>query len=303
MRIFSIILLGRLITGIGASNFTVCLAAMADITGGTGMRGRYLSLGSMCAGLIFILGPFIGGKFSDVTQYSWASFDLPMWMGGILSLINAACIPFLFKETLPLTKKCSLKRWKLENTLEIFRKRNVSIIYSILFLYFFGWNLIYQFTPAYLLQKFSMTNSQIGNSISLMGVFWIIGSGVFFQLERKFLSTKNILILSLTSMGLLSLCVGFASQIGDLVFIIGFTVTFAGIIWPTCIIAISHIAGENMQGKMLGITQSVQSLATLLAPLIGGILLFISPSINYLMAALFSLSAVFLAIRIKREEY
>lgn len=303
MRIFSIILLGRLITGIGASNFTVCLAAVADITGGTGMRGRYLSLGSMCAGLIFILGPFVGGKFSDATEYSWASFDLPMWMGGILSLINAVCIPFLFKETLPVTKKCSLKRWKLENTLEIFRKRNVSIIYSILFLYFFGWNLIYQFTPAYLLQKFSMTNSQIGNSISLMGVFWIIGSGVFFQLERKFLSTKNILILSLTSMGLLSLCIGLASRIWDLVFIIGFTVSFAGIIWPTCIIAISHIAGENMQGKMLGITQSVQSLATLLAPLIGGTLLFISPSINYLIAALFSLSAVFLAIRIKKEEY
>lgn len=303
MRIFSIILLGRLVTGIGASNFTVCLAAVADITGGTGMRGRYLSLGSMCAGLIFILGPFVGGKFSDVTEYSWASFDLPMWMGGILSLINAVCIPFLFKETLPVTKKCSLKRWKLDNTLEIFRKRNVSVIYSILFLYFFGWNLIYQFTPAYLLQRFSMTNSQIGNSISLMGVFWIIGSGVFFQLERKFLSTKNILILSLTSMGVLSLCVGFASRIWDLVFIIGFTVSFAGIIWPTCIIAISHIAGENMQGKMLGITQSVQSLATLLAPLIGGTLLFISPSINYLMAALFSLSAVFLATRIKKEEY
>lgn len=303
MRIFSVILLGRLITGVGASNFTVCLAAVADITGGTGMRGRYLSLGSMCAGLIFILGPFIGGKFSDVTEYSWASFDLPMWMGGILSLINALCIPFLFKETLPVTKKCSLKRWKIENTLEIFRKRNVSLIYSILFLYFFAWNLIYQFTPAYLLQRFSMTNSQIGNSISLMGVFWIIGSGVFFQLERKFLSTKNILLLSLSSMGLLSLCIGLASRIGDLVLIIGFTVSFAGIIWPTCIIAISHIAGENMQGKMLGITQSVQSLATLFAPLVGGALLFISPSINYLIAALFSLSAVFLAIRIKKEEY
>ena len=303
MRLFSVILLGRLITGIGASNFTVCLAAVADITGGTGMRGRYLSLGSMCAGLIFILGPFIGGKFSDVTEYSWASFDLPMWMGGILSLINALCIPFLFQETLPVTKKCSLKPWKIENTLEIFRKRNVSLIYSILFLYFFAWNLIYQFTPAYLLQRFSMTNSQIGNSISLMGVFWIIGSGVFFQLERKFLSTKNILLLSLCSMGLLSLCIGLASRIGDLVLIIGFTVSFAGIIWPTCIIAISHIAGENMQGKMLGITQSVQSLATLFAPLVGGALLFISPSINYLIAALFSLSAVFLAIRIKKEEY
>lgn len=303
MRIFSVILLGRLITGIGASNFTVCLAAVADITGGTGMRSRYLSLGSMCAGLIFILGPFIGGKFSDVTEYSWASFDLPMWMGGILSLINALCIPVLFKETLPITKKCFLKRWKIENTLEIFRKRNVSLIYSILFLYFFAWNLIYQFTPAYLLQRFSMTNSQIGNSISLMGVFWIIGSGVFFQLERKFLSTKNILLLSLSSMGLLSLCIGLASRIGDLVLIIGFSVSFAGIIWPTCIIAISHIAGENMQGKMLGITQSVQSLATLFAPLVGGALLVISPSINYLIAALFSLSAVFLAIRIKKEEY
>lgn len=303
MRIFSIILIGRLITGIGASNFTVCLAALADITGSSGVRGRYLSIGSMFGGLIFILGPFVGGKFSDTTEYSWASFDLPMWIGGVLSLINAICIPFLFKETLSVTKKLSLSGWKLDNTLDIFRRKNVSIIYSILFLYFFGWNLIYQFTPAYLLQTFTMTNSQIGNLISLMGVFWIIGSGVFFQLERKFLSTKNILLISLTSMGVLSLCVGFAGRIWDIVLLIGFTVSFAGIIWPTCIVAISHIAGKNMQGKMLGITQSVQSLATLLAPLIGGTLLFISPSINYLVAALFSLSAVFLALRIKKEEY
>lgn len=303
MRIFSIILLGRLITGIGASNFTVCLAALADITGSSSVRGRYLSIGSMFGGLIFILGPFIGGKFSDITQYTWASFDFPMWMGGVLSLLNAICIPFLFIETLSVTKKFSLSGWKLDNTLEIFRGKNVAIIYCILFLYFFGWNLIYQFTPAFLLQTFNMTNSQIGNLISLMGVFWIIGSGVFFQLERRFLSTKNILLISLTSMGILSLFIGFASRIWDLVLLIGFTVSFAGIIWPTCIVAISHIAGKNMQGKMLGITQSVQSLATLLAPLVGGALLFISPSINYLIAALFSLFAVFLALRINKEEY
>ena len=129
MRIFSIILLGRFVTGVGASNFTVCLAALADITGGSGMRGRYLSIGSMFAGLIFILGPFVGGKFSDRTEYSWASFDLPMWIGGILSLINAICIPYFFKETLLVTKKLSLSKWKIANTLEIFRKKNVSIIY------------------------------------------------------------------------------------------------------------------------------------------------------------------------------
>lgn len=303
MRIFTIILLGRFITGVGASNFTVCLAALADITGSAGVRGRYLSIGSMFAGLIFILGPFIGGKFSDATEHSWASFDLPMWIGGILSLINALCIPYLFKETLLATKKLFLSQWKISNTLEIFRKKNVAIIYSILFLYFFGWNLIYQFTPAFLLQRFSMTNSQIGNLISLMGVFWIIGSGVFFQLERKFLATKNILLISLASMGILSLCIGFVSRIWDLVLLIGFTVSFAGIIWPTCILAISHIAEENMQGKMLGITQSVQSLATLLAPLMGGMLLFINSGINYPVAALFSLLAVLLAFRIKKEEY
>ena len=49
----SLLFLGRFITGLGAANFSVCLATLADISYDEKSRARYFSYGSAIAGVMF----------------------------------------------------------------------------------------------------------------------------------------------------------------------------------------------------------------------------------------------------------
>jgi len=289
---------GRIITGVGAGNFTVCLAILADLTANEKKRAQYFSLGSMLGGLAFVLGPFLGGKLSDNTISSYFSPSFPMLIGSVLSLINSICIFAFFKETLEI-KKQPVFFFTVFKTLKFaFTNKNIANLYFILFIYFISWNLLYQFIPVFILKSYNITNSSIGNIISLMGVFWIIGSGVFFHFERRFFSIRNILIFSFVPFAILSSLTAVPHQLWANVVIFGFAVLFASIIWPACMSEISKLTDQSMQGKVLGLTQSIQSLAMLIAPLLGGVFLIINPFITFFLSSFLSIVCIIFSLKI-----
>ena len=57
--------IGRTLMGLGAGNLSICLSSISDLSTCVKSKRRYLSYGSVIAGITFILGPFIGGKLSE----------------------------------------------------------------------------------------------------------------------------------------------------------------------------------------------------------------------------------------------
>ena len=74
-----------------------------------------------------------------------------------------------------------------------------------------------------------------------------------------------------------------------------------GAAWPIFTGAISNAADQGIQGKILGISQSIQSLSMMLAPFFGGFFLQAHSSVPFAISATAALIAAALLTKTKSD--
>lgn len=280
----------RLLMGAGSGNLSICLSALSDLSASPKKKVKYFSLGSAIAGLTFVLGPFIGGKLSDPNILSFFTIASPMWLGAILSCINVFFLLFFFEETLEReshSKFDLLKGWhNVQLALKMARVRNLYIVY---FFYLFAWNIFFQFIPAFSVEKFGLGPSKIGDLCALMGLCWVFGSGVLNNLFHEMRNPKWVLFISFVVFSIFTYFIGFPAHISPFAVFVGVATIISGVIWPLCTSALSNAAEGNIQGKVMGLSQSVLSLAMILASVSGGFFLQFHLTVPFTLAAIAAL--------------
>ncbi len=295
--------LSRLLMGIGAGNLSICMSSLSDISDDSKQKKQYFSLGSAIAGVTFVLGPLIGGKLSDKTLSNSFHPSFPMWVGAMLSAINLLFVIFAFQETIHKKTEQKFDLFKgLKNVAGVLRLKNVRNLFLVYLLYLLAWNIFFQFLPAYLVEHFKFMSSTIGDICALMGVFWIIGTGLIYKFLHTHIPERWFLFYSLLAFALGCFVLPFISQVFPFIICIGICTTISGVIWPLCTGAISDAADARMQGKVLGISQSVLSVAMVLAAIIGGVFLDISVVFPFFSGALFLIIAGLLTFLCKFAE-
>ncbi|OGN61451.1 MAG: hypothetical protein A3F09_01735 [Chlamydiae bacterium RIFCSPHIGHO2_12_FULL_49_11] len=296
----SLLFLGRLLTGLAAGNVSVCLATLVDLSRSEKEKVRYFSFGSIIMGIAFVLGPFIGGKLSDASVSPLFSLAFPMWIGFVLTLFNFCIVWLLFHETMPNVSRYTFKIAKaIENVELAFRTNHIRDLYLIYFYYLFSWNMIYQFLPAVMVSKFASLPSMIGDASALMGLVWIVGSAAMLWLMHTSLPMKRFLILFLIIFSFLGFFVSVPETYHTFLWVTSGAVLFAGSMWPIFTSAISNAADQSVQGKIMGLSQSIQSLAMVLAPLIGGFLIELHTAIPFILSSTSALLAGLFLTRTK----
>jgi predicted MFS family arabinose efflux permease len=187
-----------------------------------------------------------------------------------------------------------------KNIVEALRTKNIKSIYSLYFLFLFAWTMLLQFTPVLMVRKFYFTNSNIGDLALFMGVCWALGSGVLNKIFLTFFSSMRVLEISLLGFTVFCALMIYPTHIHATLGIIAGCVMIAGMAWPLCTALISHSAPSESQGKILGMSQSVQSLAMTVAPIIGGLASQFYSGFSFLLGALASLIAVVLYFVLKK---
>ncbi|MBK8215142.1 MAG: MFS transporter [Myxococcales bacterium] len=100
------LMIGRLISGVTASTFSIAAAYVADTTDGPDRPQRYAWLGATFS-TGFIVGPVVGGILGRI------DLRLPFWVAGAVTVLTAAGGIFLLPESLPATKRTSLTLGRL----------------------------------------------------------------------------------------------------------------------------------------------------------------------------------------------
>ncbi|MBF5059265.1 MFS transporter [Candidatus Neptunochlamydia vexilliferae] len=296
------IFVGRMIMGVGAGNLSICLSSLSDLSPSPKKKTRYYSYGSAVAGLTFILGPFVGGKLSDPTVSPVFDSAFPMIIGAILGLVNVLFILFAFVETLDNPSKKPFDFIKgIHNIQAALRTRAIRRLYFIYFFYLFSWNIVFLFVPAFVVENFHLSNSQIGDVCALLGVCWIFGTGVLHRLFHKTMSAKWILLTSFALFSLLVVFIPYPNYLRGFLFILGGCTIISGLIWPLCTSAISNAAPKDIQGKVLGLSQSMLSITMMLASIIGGLFLHAHSLIPFVFSSFSSLAAGAILLRAKVE--
>ncbi len=297
-----LLFLGRVVTGVFAGNMSICIACISDLSEDEKLRGKRFGVLSLIAGVSFVVGAFLGGKLSDPTLSSLFSLSFPLWVATVLTLVNFVFVVLGCFETSTTHEGHSFDLFESVRKLkEAFTSKRMGHLYMVYFLFLFAWVILFQFTPVLFVDKFDFTSSNIGDVALFMGFCWAIGSSVLNGMLLARFSTLRILEVSLMGFTALSTTLVFLSHVYTALAVLAGCTIIGGLAWPLCNSVISSEAPREAQGKVLGMSQSIQSLAMALAPAVGGVAYQAMSGLPFLVGAGASLLAGLVYFRLKQR--
>ncbi len=291
-----ILIASRVLVGIAAGNSAVVSAVVADLSDQEN-KTKNFGLYSMACGVGFTVGPFLGGKFSEV------DFSVPFLIAGLATLANLLLIFIWFKETHLIRKKVSI-RWHdgILNLQKAFKIQSLRALFLTILIFCFGWSFFYEFIPVTWISDYKFDPAQVGFFYAYGAAFYALSSGLLIRpIVNKF-RNDVILFYGLCSLGtiLLVLLVGPGSEwIWVYLPIFNF---LAALIFPTYTAMVSDCAGKDAQGEILGISQSIQSVSFAVSPILAGFLLGANPHMPMLLGGIsMLLAATILGVLLRKE--
>ena len=271
MMNYPFLIFSRLFTGFFAGNMTICLAAISDITPDEKGRSRNIGIVSSVVGGSFVVAIVMGGTLSNDALNTFFNSSLPFWAMTLFSIINIIIISFRFKETHAecLQQKHYFKEG-CQELRKIFKEKNLKYLYGTFFFFMLGWVVSLQFLSSFLIEHFMGTKLAITLTFVGVGLAWCIGNIGINQILVRFFKPGKILFYALL---LSTLSLFISSEARTFLLFIHMIVIgglSASIAWTNCLALISIKAPCYLQGKLLGINQSVATISMAFAPLFGG---------------------------------
>ena len=296
----SLLFIGRMTMGLGSGNLTISLSSLSDLSRSAKQKDTFYAIGSAICGLTFILGPFIGGKLSDPLLSPLFSLSFPLFVGASLALLNLLFVIFSFEETLKEIIQGPLNLFRsLTQFSHLLKIKSLNRLYLVYFFYLFSCNITLLFIPAIATEKFQFSNSKIGDLCALLGALWIVGTALLHRLLIPIKNRKALLLGSFLLFALLILLGGVASELKTVLLLLGISSMIAGLIWPLSTLAISKAVSKKVQGKALGLSQSMLAFSMILASILGGLSLQVDPLALFILSSVSSLLAGMMLIGVK----
>ena len=282
---FWVLLVSRMLAGIGGSNIGVAQAYIADVTTKED-RSKGMGIIGAAFGLGFVFGPMIGGILSHygypVVGFASAIFSFSAF---IYSLF------FLPESNLNKQKEAKIKfrLLNLKKTVETIRHPNVGILVVLYFIIVFSMANIYGTFSLLGYKVYSLSDRQIGYLFGIIGIVGAIIQGGLIKTLSKHFTDKTLIIvgalLMMIGLGLLPYG-GTFSGVAVVAIVLGFGTSISQ---PVILGLISKLTSEEEQGSILGMNSSLGAFARVMGPLWGGFAFqFFGYEFPFLTGALFT---------------
>ncbi len=291
-----LLLIGRIIVGIGTGNAAVVCAAIADISTPE-KKAKNFGLISMASGVGFTLGPFLGGTLSN-----WG-FATPFFFSLGCSLINLALVIFFFFETHHVRRNVHVSfTMGLKNLKKAFQIPSLRTLFLAFFFFCVGWSFYWEFIPVTWLQKYHLSTAQVGHFFAYGAAFYALSAGLLIRpIVGKFRPLPILFIaLSLLALAIYPLLLHRTVEIFWIY--IPIQQFLIALIFPTSQTVVSNSVNEDSQGEIMGILQSVDSFAFATSPLIAGLFVGLNSYAPIIVAASFMLLASLILLSSYRKK-
>lgn len=298
---------GRIIAGITGASFTTAMAYIADISTPE-KKAQNFGMVGVAFGIGFVIGPLIGGLFSDM------GLRVPFMISAGLALLNWLYGYFILPESLTKEKRREFS-WKRANPIgsiiSVSKYPAIIGLITALLLLFVASHSVQSNWGYYVMEKFKWDSSMIGYSLSVVGVAVAIVQGGLIRVVIPKIGNKNAIILGLLLYIVGFVCFAFAPNgLMMMVFILPYCL--AGIGNPAMQSIISNQVPDNAQGEIQGIVASMQSLGAILGPFTmayifahfikaDGAIYF--PGAPFIFSAVLTLIAFFIAVLTLRKHH
>lgn len=290
-NIFWLLFIARAIPGFMGGNISIVTAALADISKPE-ERAKNFGLIGMAFGLGFILGPFLGGILSDSKVFYLFDYSTPLWFAALLTLVNIYYVIRQFPETFKPSAVGSISLLSgINNIKKALNLLNMRVILLTVFLQGFGFSFFMQFNQVFLIKKFHFDKKDIGILFGYIGLWIAFTQGVIVRKSVRYFKPHQVLRVSLFGLAVTILIIMLPPEPWMLYLTNPFIAIFQGLTQPNQTSIVSNLTPPENQGEILGIQQSIASLAFIFPPLIAGVAVSIDFRLPLLLSAIVILLA------------
>lgn len=261
---------GRIIDGITGGTISTIFAYFADIIPPE-QRTKYFGWISATVGVGTVIGPTLGGLLAKF------GYSVPLYFGAIITLLNVVYGFFFMPESLDKNNRLKeitfVRLNPFTQLASILSMKNLQKLFVSAFLLWIPNGSLQAVFSQFTIDTFSWKPALIGLMFSIMGFQDIISQGFIMpKLLIKF-SDKKIAILGMASeiigysLIALSALFSFYPLFIAGMFIFGFGDSIFG---PSFNGMLSKSVDSSEQGRIQGGSQSIQALAKMIGPIIGG---------------------------------
>jgi multidrug resistance protein len=286
------LLIARVVGGIGASNIGSAQAVVADVTppekraAGMGMIGAAIGMG-------FVVGPALGGIFSAHSE------TLPFWIALGMAVVNALLVLFLLPET---RKKQEHTQTREGLSLlfcgwgKVLRHKAIVSLVLVNLLYTLAFTGMETVFPLLTQKNFGWGAIQNGYVFTYVGVIIVLMQGGLVRQLVKRWGERNLMVFGLVLLGLGLVMLIWSSSLALMLVAVGILSIGDGAVTPTSSAVLSLISPTDEQGEILGFSQGLGGLGRTIGPLIAGVLFSIGPGVPFLAGGVFAVLAILVTL-------
>ena len=298
--------LGRIISGITASNIPTAMAYIADVAPKEKRAGAFGMIG-VAFGLGFILGPGIGGPLSEI------DLRLPFWVAAAFSLANWLYGYFFVPESLPPEhrKEFTLRRANPIGSLALLRSHSeLWKLATVQFLAYISHE-VFVIWALYAIYRYAWSQTMVGISLAIVGAVTAAISGGLTGRIVAWLGERRTLYIG-QFFGSIGMVIAGLARTGTFYLTSIPVISMWNISFPAANGMMTHRVSEREQGELQGAIQSLRSIAFVIGPyLFSGIFAwFINPKhavylpgAPYYFAAALLFTAMLLATRVEQPRF
>lgn len=283
----------RAFAGLFAANISTAQAYIADVTTPQ-ERSKGMGLIGAAFGIGFTLGPPLGGIAS-----AKLGLAAPGLIAGAICGLNLLLAVMRLPESLPVERRRKAARRTLaplqwDRLTEAARHPELGFLLFAYFAFVFAFSNMEQTFSLLFQERFGLETGMAGYRTGMVLMFsGLMGAAIQGGLIRKLVPRFGERKLLLAGLAINAVTMAFFPYLPSYAAYFPFALLMAfgtGLINPTLSGLISRSAGEDEQGRVLGISQGLGSLARALGPFCGLLTFQILASLPYLIASAISVA-------------
>ena len=265
----TVLFVSRILAGIGGATVPVAQAYIADITPPEKRAGN-LGLIGAAFGLGFIFGPALGGILAPISPHA------PGLAAAALCFGNGILAFFLLPESLSEEERKTRAIGRTLLSFSDFRfalqNKITARILLLSFLFTMAFAAMQPTFPLFGSIRFGLDERHVGYLFAFLGTISAIVQGGLVRRLVPIMGETRLIKLSGFPFIAGLLTIAFAGSVGMLLLGLALLAIGFGGTLPSIVSLLSRIAPPQLQGSVLGIGQSVGSLARIIGPTLAGVL-------------------------------
>ena len=297
-----LLLLSRILAGVGSANLSVAQAYIADITSPS-ERAKSMGLIGAAFGLGFVIGPTVGGYMKSISSYGHVD-----WVGYVATafcVVNLAMAYFFLPESLSHRQQHVRFNFKvISGILAELKKPTIRELLFINFIFITAFMMMQIAVTLFWREHIGLNEKQMGNMFAFIGLTTIIvQGGMVGKLVKKYGETR-LLAYGTYSFIVSLILVPLATRQSFIPIELPAFALMAlanGCITPSVTSLLSKAADPRDVGQVLGVNQSFGSLARAVGMGLSGVAYGIEFHIPFLAGAFIMLTCIWLSQSLERK--